>query len=319
MECQIMDIKVGISSCVNGESVRFDGGHKSNKFASKVLAPYFTYVPICPEVGSGMSVPRPTIRLITNEQRIALVDSKDSSLDYTDSMIEFSQKTVNRLKETDMCGYIVCANSPSCGMERVKVYSKNSATKNGVGLYTQILMKEMPWLPVEEDGRLSDPVLKENFITRVFCLHDLYQSMDGEPTAGKIVAFHSRYKYTLMSHSTVGYKNLGKLVAKVADYDINDFFAIYRTQLMQTMTIRASRKNNTNVLMHLQGYFKKELASPQKVELAQIIQDYNQGLLPLLSPITLIKHHLGIHSNEYLAKQSFLNPYPQELRLRYGL
>ena len=204
-------------------------------------------------------------------------------------------------------------------MERVKVYSKNSATKNGVGLYTQILMKEMPWLPVEEDGRLSDPVLKENFITRVFCLHDLYQSMDGEPTAGKIVAFHSRYKYTLMSHSTVGYKNLGKLVAKVADYDINDFFAIYRTQLMQTMTIRASRKNNTNVLMHLQGYFKKELASPQKVELAQIIQDYNQGLLPLLSPITLIKHHLGIHSNEYLAKQSFLNPYPQELRLRYGL
>lgn len=319
MECQIMDIKIGISSCVNGENVRFDGGHKSNKFASKVLAPYFTYVPICPEVGSGMSVPRPSIRLITNEERIALVDSKDSSLDYTDSMVEFSQKTVARLKETEMCGYIVCANSPSCGMERVKVYSKNSATKNGVGLYTQILMKEMPWLPVEEDGRLNDPVLKENFITRVFCLHDLYESMDGKPTAGKIVAFHSRYKYTLMSHSTVGYKELGKLVAKVTDYDINDFFAIYRTQLMQTMSIRASRKNNTNVLMHLQGYFKKELESPQKQELALIIQDYNQGLLPLLSPITLIKHHLGIHANEYLAKQSFLNPYPQELRLRYGL
>ena len=314
-----MDIKIGISSCVNGENVRFDGGHKSNKFASKVLAPYFTYVPICPEVGSGMSVPRPSIRLITNEERIALVDSKDSSLDYTDSMVEFSQKTVARLKETEMCGYIVCANSPSCGMERVKVYSKNSATKNGVGLYTQILMKEMPWLPVEEDGRLNDPVLKENFITRVFCLHDLYVSMDGKPTAGKIVAFHSRYKYTLMSHSTVGYKELGKLVAKVTDYDINDFFAIYRTQLMQTMSIRASRKNNTNVLMHLQGYFKKELESPQKQELALIIQDYNQGLLPLLSPITLIKHHLGIHANEYLAKQSFLNPYPQELRLRYGL
>lgn len=314
-----MDIKIGISSCVNGENVRFDGGHKSNKFASKVLAPYFTYVPICPEVGSGMSVPRPSIRLITNEERIALVDSKDSSLDYTDSMVEFSQQTVDRLKETEMCGYIVCANSPSCGMERVKVYSKNSATKNGVGLYTQILMKEMPWLPVEEDGRLSDPVLKENFITRVFCLHDLYESMDGKPTAGKIVAFHSRYKYTLMSHSTVGYKELGKLVAKVTDYDINDFFAIYRTQLMQTMSIRASRKNNTNVLMHLQGYFKKELESPQKQELALIIQDYNQGLLPLLSPITLIKHHLGIHANEYLAKQSFLNPYPQELRLRYGL
>ncbi|MCP3700381.1 MAG: DUF523 and DUF1722 domain-containing protein [Aliivibrio sp.] len=314
-----MGIKVGISSCVNGESVRFDGGHKSNKFASKILAPYFTYVPICPEVGSGMSVPRPTIRLITNEERIALVDSKDASIDFTDSMVEFSQKTVDRLKETEMCGYIVCANSPSCGMERVKVYSKNSATKSGVGLYTQILMKEMPWLPVEEDGRLNDPILKENFITRVFCLHDLYQSMEGEPTAGRIVAFHSRYKYTLMSHSTAGYKELGRLVAKIAEYDIKEFFTLYRTQLMQTMSIRATRKNNTNVLMHLQGYFKKELDSPQKQALAQLIQEYNQGILPLLSPITLIKHYLSLHNNDYLKQQSFLDPYPQELRLRYGL
>ncbi|KAB2825866.1 YbgA family protein [Aliivibrio finisterrensis] len=314
-----MGIKVGISSCVNGESVRFDGGHKSNKFASKVLASYFTYVPICPEVGSGMSVPRPTIRLISNEERIALVDSKDSSLDYTDSMIEFSRKTVDRLKETEMCGYIVCANSPSCGMERVKVYSKNNASKDGIGLYTGVLMDQMPWLPVEEDGRLNDPVLKENFITRVFCLHDLYQSMEGEPTAGKIVAFHSRYKYTLMSHSTSGYKELGRLVAKIAEYDIDEFFTLYRTQLMQTMSIRATRKNNTNVLMHLQGYFKKELDSPQKQALAQLIQEYNQGILPLLSPITLIKHYLSLHNNDYLRQQSFLDPYPQELRLRYGL
>ncbi|EHN68131.1 YbgA family protein [Aliivibrio fischeri] len=314
-----MTINVGISSCVIGENVRFDGGHKSNKFASNVLSPYFNYIPICPEVGSGMSVPRPTIRLMTNDERIALVDSKDSSIDYTDSMLEFSNKTVDALMDAELCGYIVCANSPSCGMERVKVYSKNNATKNGVGLYTRTLMKKMPWLPVEEDGRLNDPILKENFITRVFCLHDLYQSMDGQPTAGKIVAFHSRYKYTLMSHSTVGYKNLGKLVARVAEYDIHEFFNLYRTQLMQTMSIRATRKNNTNVLMHLQGYFKKDLDSPQKQALAELIQEYNQGLLPLLSPITLIKHHLSMHNNDYLKQQSFLNPYPQELRLRYGL
>ncbi len=165
-----MTINVGISSCVIGESVRFDGGHKSNKFASNVLSPYFNYIPICPEVGSGMSVPRPTIRLMTNDERIALVDSKDSSIDYTDSMLEFSNKTVDALMDANLCGYIVCANSPSCGMERVKVYSKNNATKNGVGLYTGTLMKKMPWLPVEEDGRLNDPVLKENFITRVFLL-----------------------------------------------------------------------------------------------------------------------------------------------------
>ncbi|RYU70562.1 DUF1722 domain-containing protein [Aliivibrio finisterrensis] len=314
-----MTINIGISSCVIGEKVRFDGGHKHNKFVEKVLSPYFNYIPICPEVGSGMSVPRPTIRLISNEERIALVDSKDSTLDYTDSMLNFAKQTANRLKTAELCGYIVCANSPSCGMERVKVYSKNNATKNGVGLYTGVLMEQMPWLPVEEDGRLNDPVLKENFITRVFCLHDLYQSMDGEPTAGKIIAFHSRYKYTLMSHSTAGYKALGQLVAKVAEYDIDEFFTLYRTQLMQTMSIRATRKNNTNVLMHLQGYFKKELDSPQKQALAQLIQEYNQGILPLLSPITLIKHYLSLHNNDYLKQQSFLDPYPQELRLRYGL
>ncbi|MDD9156346.1 DUF523 and DUF1722 domain-containing protein [Aliivibrio sp. S4TY2] len=314
-----MTINIGISSCVIGEKVRFDGGHKHNKFVEKVLSPYFNYIPICPEVGSGMSVPRPTIRLISNEERIALVDSKDSALDYTDSMLNFAKQTANHLKTAELCGYIVCANSPSCGMERVKVYSKNNATKNGVGLYTGVLMEQMPWLPVEEDGRLNDPVLKENFITRVFCLHDLYQSMEGEPTAGKIIAFHSRYKYTLMSHSTAGYKALGQLVAKVAEYDIEAFFTLYRTQLMQTMSIRATRKNNTNVLMHLQGYFKKELDSPQKQALAQLIQEYNQGILPLLSPITLIKHYLSLHNNDYLKQQSFLDPYPQELRLRYGL
>lgn len=314
-----MTINIGISSCVIGEKVRFDGGHKHNKFVEKVLSPYFNYIPICPEVGSGMSVPRPTIRLISNEERIALVDSKDSTLDYTDSMLNFARQTANHLKTAELCGYIVCANSPSCGMERVKVYSKNNATKNGVGLYTGVLMEQMPWLPVEEDGRLNDPVLKENFITRVFCLNDLYQSMEGEPTAGKIIAFHSRYKYTLMSHSTAGYKALGRLVAKVAEYDIEEFFTLYRTQLMQTMSIRATRKNNTNVLMHLQGYFKKELDSTQKQALAQLIQEYNQGILPLLSPITLIKHYLSLHNNDYLKQQSFLDPYPQELRLRYGL
>ncbi len=314
-----MPINIGISSCVIGEKVRFDGGHKHNKFIEKVLSPYFDYVPICPEVGSGMSVPRPTIRLISNEERIALVDSKDSTIDYTDSMLSFAQNTVDHLKTMELCGYIVCANSPSCGMERVKVYTKNSASKTGVGLYTETLMAQMPWLPVEEDGRLNDPVLKENFITRVFCLHDLYKSMDSEPTAGKIIAFHSRYKYTLMSHSPIGYKELGKLVAHVADYDIDEFFNIYRTKLMQTMAKRATRKKNTNVLMHLQGYFKKELDSPQKQALAQLIQEYNDGILPLLSPITLIKHYLSLYDNEYLRNQSFLNPYPQELKLRYGL
>ncbi|ELB2938454.1 DUF523 and DUF1722 domain-containing protein [Vibrio alginolyticus] len=312
-------IKVGISSCVLGERVRFDSGHKVSNFVTKELSPYFDFISVCPEVGVGMPVPRPTIRLVSNEERVALVETKNPENDHTDNMLTYSANKVDELQSEQLCGYIVCAKSPTCGMERVKVYSKNSAAKEGVGLYTQTLMQKMPWLPVEEDGRLNDPVLKENFITRVFCLNDFYDSMDGEPTRGKIIDFHSRYKLTLMAHHPQSYRSLGRLVADVANYEIEDFYQEYRLGLMKALTNRASRKSNTNVLMHLQGYFKRSLTKEEKEELATVIHDYRIGMLPLLAPLTLIKHYLNTYPDEYLAKQKFLEPYPQEMRLRYGL
>ncbi|NOI79275.1 DUF1722 domain-containing protein [Vibrio tubiashii] len=312
-------IKIGISSCVLGERVRFDSGHKISKFVTKELTPYFEFVPVCPEVGSGMPVPRPTIRLMSNEDRIALVETKDPTKEHTQAVVDYSKSKVIELEREQLCGYIVCAKSPTCGMERVKVYKKNSAENVGVGLYTNELMKAMPWLPVEEDGRLNDPVLKENFITRIYTLKDFYDSIGDEPTRGKIVAFHSRYKLTLMAHHPTSYKELGKLVANVKDYDIEEFYKLYRQGLMAAMTHRASRKNNTNVLMHLQGYFKRALSRSQKKELVQVIEDYRVGLLPLLAPLTLIKHYLAAHPDSYLEDQAFLQPHPQELRLRYGL
>ncbi|MCG9581178.1 DUF523 and DUF1722 domain-containing protein [Vibrio tubiashii] len=312
-------IKIGISSCVLGERVRFDSGHKISKFVTKELTPYFEFVPVCPEVGSGMPVPRPTIRLMSNEDRIALVETKDPTKEHTQAVVDYSKNKVIELEREQLCGYIVCAKSPTCGMERVKVYKKNSAENVGVGLYTNELMKAMPWLPVEEDGRLNDPVLKENFITRIYTLKDFYDSIGDEPTRGKIVAFHSRYKLTLMAHHPTSYKELGKLVANVKDYDIEEFYKLYRQGLMAAMTHRASRKNNTNVLMHLQGYFKRALSRSQKKELVQVIEDYRVGLLPLLAPLTLIKHYLAAHPDSYLEDQAFLQPHPQELRLRYGL
>ncbi|AIW16739.1 DUF523 and DUF1722 domain-containing protein [Vibrio tubiashii] len=312
-------IKIGISSCVLGERVRFDSGHKISKFVTKELTPYFEFVPVCPEVGSGMPVPRPTIRLMSNEDRIALVETKDPTKEHTQAVVDYSKSKVIELEREQLCGYIVCAKSPTCGMERVKVYKKNSAENVGVGLYTNELIKAMPWLPVEEDGRLNDPVLKENFITRIYTLKDFYDSIGDEPTRGKIVAFHSRYKLTLMAHHPTSYKELGKLVANVKDYDIEEFYKLYRQGLMAAMTHRASRKNNTNVLMHLQGYFKRALSRSQKKELVQVIEDYRVGLLPLLAPLTLIKHYLAAHPDSYLEDQAFLQPHPQELRLRYGL
>ncbi len=312
-------IRIGISACVFGQRVRFDGGHKANQFVTKELAPYFEFLPVCPEVGMGLPVPRPAIRLVSDQERIALVETKDSSKDHTSALEGYSENKVAQLKSQSLCGYIVCAKSPTCGMEKVKVYTNHDVEKNGVGLFTQVLMREMPWLPVEEDGRLNDALLRENFITRVYCLNDFYQSLGEQPTAGKVVAFHSRYKLTLMAHHPLSYRELGRLVANVSDYEPTDFIEKYRLGLMSALKIKASRKNHTNVLMHLQGYFKRSLDKSQKMELTRVIHDYRNGVLPLLAPLTLIKHYLTLYPDAYLMQQRYLDPYPQELKLRYGL
>lgn len=317
---QSIPIRVGISACVLGQPVRFDSGHKISHFVTKELAQFFDFISVCPEVGMGLPVPRPTIRLMSDEERISLVETKDASQDHTAALLDYSDKKIEQLQEQNLAGYIVCAKSPTCGMERVKVYNVNGgAEKNGVGLYTQQLMQRMPWLPIEEDGRLNDPVLRENFVARVFCLHDFYQSLGSQPTAGKVVQFHSRYKLLLMAHHPLSYKALGQLVANVSQYSVVDFIEQYRLGLMQALTHRISRKNNTNVLMHIQGYFKRSLTSDQKAELAQVINEYRQGLLPLLAPLTLIRHYLSMYPDPYLEQQRYLQPHPQTLRLRYGL
>lgn len=312
-------INLGISSCLLGERVRFDSGHKISKVVTKEWSPYFNFVPVCPEFGMGMPVPRPAIRLISNEERIALVETKNPSKDHTHTMIAYSKAKVSELETRQLCGYIVCSKSPTCGMERVKVYKTGGASNVGVGLYTSELMKQMPWLPVEEDGRLNDPVLKENFITRVYTLNDYHKSVGHRLSRGSIIAFHSRYKLTLMAHHPDSYKKLGRLVANIKNYDIEEFYQLYREGLMKAMTHRASRKSNTNVLMHLQGYFKRNLDKKEKTELHQVIDNYRVGLLPLLAPLTLIKHYLMTHPHKYLQEQKYIEPYPQELRLRYGL
>ncbi|MDP5252627.1 MULTISPECIES: DUF523 and DUF1722 domain-containing protein [unclassified Vibrio] len=312
-------IPVGISSCVIGEKVRFDSGHKVSQFVTKELSPHFEFVSICPEVGIGLPVPRPTIRLVSEQERIALVETKNPDRDYTDLMETYSKNKAQELLSHQLCGYIVCAKSPTCGMERVKVYQTNHAEKNGIGLYTKQLMETMPWLPIEEDGRLNDPVLKENFIARVYALFDFYQSVTDAHSAGQIVAFHSRYKLTLMAHNPSAYRELGQLVANIKEYPADEFYQKYRLQFMQAMENRASRKNNTNVMMHIQGYFKRSLTTEQKSELAEVINQYRIGELPLLAPLTLLKHYLHMFPNDYLQTQKFLQPHPQELKLRYGL
>ncbi len=312
-------IPVGISACLLGETVRFDGGHKRLAFAVEQLAPYVQFEAICPEMAIGLSTPRPALRLIKKPHHVALRYSNDDSIDVTDKMQQFSTQRIAALQY--LCGYIVCANSPSCGMERVRLYDENGegARKSGVGLFTAELLRQMPWLPVEEDGRLNDATLRENFVERVYALYELNMLWRKGLTRGGLIAFHSRYKLSLLAHSQPEYRELGRFVADVDKWTSLEAFAIeYRSRLMKLLAHKATRRNHTNVLMHVQGYFRNHLSSAQRQELAQLIDRYRQGVQPLLAPITLLKHYMAEYPDRYLADQRYFEPYPEALRLRYG-
>ncbi|MGY2949080.1 YbgA family protein [Ewingella americana] len=313
-------IPIGISACLLGENVRFDGGHKRLAFAVEQLAPYVRFEAICPEMAIGLPpTPRPALRLVRQDDGVAMRFSNDESIDVTEKMQSYAEKRIEPLGH--LCGYILCAKSPSCGMERVRVYSANGkdGKKCGVGIYAAALMKRYPWLPVEEDGRLNDPVLRENFVERVFALYELNQLRASGLSRGKLMAFHSRYKLSLLAHSQPQYRELGRFVAGMAEWtSLEDYFVEYRQRLMNLLQQKATRRNHTNVLMHVQGYFRRQLNAHQRQELTQLIDRYRQGVQPLLAPITLLKHYMAEYPDAYLADQRYFEPYPEALRLRYG-
>jgi len=314
-----MKIKVGISSCLLGNEVRFDGGHKHSKMCSENLSRYFDFIVECPEVGIGMGVPRKPIRLIGDVKSPHVVSSHDNSIDYTDKMLEFSHEKAK--ENSDLCGYIFMKNSPSCGLFRVKVYQENGypAQEPGRGIYASVITKENPLLPVEESGRLTDPSLRENFITRVFAYHNWQQLKQFGLSYHSIIDFHSRYKYTLMAHAPASYVELGRMLADAGKHDVDTLANSYFPLLMNALENIATRKTHTNVLMHLQGYLKKVLSSQEKQELAKLIDQYRTAQIPLIVPITLLKHHFNNHPDPYIAKQSYLQPYPDDLSLRNAI
>lgn len=312
-------IVVGISSCLLGQQVRFDGGHKRLSFAIDDLSDYFEYRSVCPEMEIGLTTPRPALRLV-KEDEIKLKFSDGREGDLTEKMLQFSTEYIEKL--SNLSGYIVCKNSPSCGLERVRVYDSvgNGNKKAGTGLFTYQLLKNMPWLPIEEDGRLSDPHIRENFIARVFALSELNQLKINNFTRQSLIDFHTRYKLVLLAHSQPLFRELGRFVAINKDWSSLDMlFSEYQNRFMAILQKQATRRNHTNVLMHIQGYFKKNLTSKQRQALSRLILDYRHGVQPLLAPLTLLNHYLSEYPDNYLSKQKYFYPYPQSLKLRYGL
>ncbi|AQY64239.1 YbgA family protein [Pseudomonas veronii] len=312
--------KIGISACLLGENVRFNGGHKQSQLCSEVLAAYFDFVPLCPEVAIGLGIPRETIRLVGDAASPQAVGSVHRELNVTAPLGEYGEKMA--AEHSDLCGYIFMQKSPSCGLERVKVYRENGAPVDGGGrgIYAQAFCARHPNLPAEEDGRLNDPVLRENFLTRVFVYASWQQLLGEGLSRHRLLAFHARYKYLLMAHSPAHYKSLGNLLGGMAKgEDLDALGSCYFSALMSGLKKCATRGTHTNVLQHISGYLKQAISADDKQEMQTVIGQYHQGIVPLVVPLTLLKHHFRLHPDRYIAQQAYLQPHPENLSLRNAI
>ena len=309
-------IRLGVSTCLLGENVRYDGGHKRDRFITDVLSRYVDFVPVCPEVECGFPIPRESFRLVGDSSNPRLVTTK-TKVDHTDRMKAWAEKRVRELESENLCGYIFKSKSPSSGLLRVKVYDKNGVpSKSGVGLFARAFTEHFPLLPVEEEGRLNDLPIRENFIERIFTLKRWREMLEGGRKRGSLVEFHTRHKLLLLAHSPEHYRQMGKLVARPDALSPTELFDTYQALLMQAMERKATVKKHINVIQHMLGYFKKELTSDEKQEMLEILEHYRNGDYPLIVPLTLLNHYVRKYDPPYLRKQYYLNPHPLELQLR---
>ncbi|MEJ2344457.1 MAG: DUF523 and DUF1722 domain-containing protein [Gammaproteobacteria bacterium] len=311
--------RVGVSSCLLGQQVRYDGGHKHNGYVTQTLGRYFELVPFCPEMAIGLGVPRPPIRLVAGPgDAVRALRVDDPAFEVTGPLAEYARRVAD--DNPDLSGYILKKGSPSCGMERVKVYTEaGMPARGGVGIYAQTLMAALPLLPVEEEGRLMDPVLRENFVERVFVYQRWQRLVAGGLTSARLVDFHTEHKFSILAHDEPGYREMGRLVAQAGQGDLDALAQRYVRLLMGALRQRATRKRHANVLMHIMGYLKPHLDGADKEELLALIDRYRLGQVPLIVPITLLRHFLRRFPDPYISRQHYLQPHPAELMLRNSL
>ncbi len=310
-------IRIGVSACLLGEEVRYDGQHQRDSYITGLLSQWFEFVPVCPEFELGLGVPREPMHLEGDPASPRLITTK-TRRDLTDAMQAWCDRRTRELEKEGLCGFIFKSKSPSSGMERVKVYPAGGgmAVKKGSGLFARTFMEHFPNLPVEEEGRLHDPGLRENFMERVFTLRRWREMLEQESTAKGLVDFHERHKYLLMAHSIPLYRELGRIVADMKSRPLSDVQIHYNDRMTRALQLRATVKKQVNVLQHMAGYFKKHLVADEKQELQEVIDRYHAGHVPLIVPVTIINHYVRKYDEPYLKRQYYLNPHPLELQLR---
>jgi uncharacterized protein YbgA (DUF1722 family)/uncharacterized protein YbbK (DUF523 family) len=309
-------LRIGVSSCLLGRKVRYDGQHKRDEFLTEVLDPFVEWVPVCPELELGLGVPREPIRLVGRAAAPRLVAER-SGADHTAAMHAFADRRVAELAAEDLDGYVTKKDSPSCGMERVRVHDPGGGPprRDGVGAFARVLLDRLPLLPLEEEGRLHDPALRESFVERVFA-YARWKAARPRMTRGRLVAFHTAHKLTLLAHSPAAYRRLGALVGGLGKGPLGAAVDAYGRAFMEALRVPATRGRHANVLQHMLGYFRKTLAPDDRKELEHVVADYGRGLVPLIVPLTLVRHHVRRCGVEYLDGQVYLDPDPKELRLR---
>lgn len=309
-------LRLGISRCLLGDEVRFDGGHKRDNFLTDVLGPYVEWVSVCPEVEAGLGTPREAMRLVGDPAHPRLLTIK-SGRDHTRALEKMTAGRLAELGNLDLSGYVFKRGSPSCGVERVRVYREHAMpSHSGVGLFARAFIEQFPLIPVEEEGRLCDAPLRENFIERVFCYRRYQDLLQNGVTRQAVVRFHTIHKYLLLAHSAQHYQTLGRLVGQAEHHRPKELVLKYGELFMNALAVKATVRKHVNVLQHILGYFKTQLGPSQKTELLGVISDYHQGLTPLIVPLTLIKHYVHLFDVGYIRDQVYLNPHPKELMLR---
>jgi uncharacterized protein YbgA (DUF1722 family)/uncharacterized protein YbbK (DUF523 family) len=309
-------IRMGVSACLLGQQVRYDGGHKHDRYITDILGEYLEFVPVCPEVEAGFPIPRETFRLVGDSENPRLVTSR-SNIDHTERMLAWAEKRVRELEKENLCGFIFKSDSPNSGLSRVKVYNaKGMAEKKGVGLFARAFTRHFPLLPVEEEGRLNDAKLRETFIEQIFTLKHWRESLACGRSMKNLVDFHTRHKLLVLSHSPAHAKRMGKLVAEGKQTPIGEVCTQYEGLLIETLRLKTTVKKNMNVLEHILGYFKEQLSADEKQEMLEIFDRYRREFVPLIVPVSLLNHYVRKFGQPYLKQQVYLNPHPIALKLR---